>query len=89
MGRSSQRVTDRVVEGIHYFPPQDVRPEDLERSSHRTVCPWKGTASCHDAVVNGERAEAAAWYYPDPASAAIKDHVAFCHGVNVRRAPAH
>ena len=77
-----------VVEGNNYFPPQDVHSEHLERSSHRTVCPWKETASYYDLVVNGACNQAAAWYYPDPAGAAaqIKDHVAFWHGVKVRRA---
>ena len=57
-----------VVEGVNYFPPRDVHSEYLERSSHRTVCPWTGTASYSDVVVNGDRNEAAAWYYPDPAT---------------------
>ena len=79
-----------VVEGNNYFPPEDVDSEYLERSSHRTVCPWKGTASYYDVVVNGERYRGAAWYYPDPASAAAQtnDHVVSLHGVKVRRAPA-
>ena len=79
-----------VVERNHYFPPQDVHAEYLEPSSHRTICPWKGTASYYDVVVDGERNLAAGWYYPSPkrTAAQIKDHVAFWHGVKVRRAPA-
>lgn len=79
-----------VVEGNHYFQAQDVHSEYLEPSSHRTVCPWKGTASYYDVVVDGDRNQAAAWYYPvpEPAAAQIKDHVAFWHGIKVRRAPA-
>jgi uncharacterized protein (DUF427 family) len=79
-----------VIEGNHYFPPEDVRREHLEQSAHHSVCPWKGTASYYDVVIGGERNQAAAWYYPEPkrAAAQIKDHVAFWHGVKVRRAPA-
>ena len=79
-----------VVEGNHYFPPEDVHSDYLEPSSHHTVCPWKGTASYYDLVVDGERNRAAAWYYPSPSRAAaqIKDRIAFWHGVKVRRAPA-
>ena len=77
-----------VVEGNHYFPPDDVNSEHFESSSRHTVCPWKGTASYYDVVVDGQRNQAAAWYYPTPSRAAaqIKDHVAFWHGVKVKRA---
>lgn len=75
----------RVVEGNHYFPPDSVRGEYLEDSSAKSTCPWKGEASYYDVVVGGERAEQAAWSYPDPkpAAAEIKDHVAFWRGVTV------
>lgn len=78
-----------VVEGNHYFPAGDVQSRYLESSSHHTVCPWKGTASYYDVVVDGERNSNAAWCYPDPSRAAaqIKDHIAFWHGVEVKRAP--
>ncbi|HET9117858.1 MAG TPA: DUF427 domain-containing protein [Pseudonocardiaceae bacterium] len=78
-----------VVEGNHYFPPNDVAAEYLEPSDKRTVCPWKGKASYYDVVVDGQRNGAAAWYYPGPKPAAhqIKDHVAFWHGVKVKPVP--
>lgn len=68
-----------VVEGNHYFPPESLNEEYLEESDHRTTCPWKGEAQYYDIVVNGNREENAAWYYPDPSDAAseIEDHVAF------------
>ena len=68
-----------VVEGNHYFPPQSIRREFFEEASNQSVCPWKGTASYYSVVVDGARAEGAAWYYPEPndAAAKIRDHVAF------------
>lgn len=52
---------------------------------------WNGVviASSDRTVAGGERNRAAAWFYPDPGRAAenIRDHVAFWHGVKVRRAP--
>lgn len=74
-----------VVEGNHYFPPDAVAEEHLEPVDRTSVCPWKGTASYYDVVVDGERNPAAAWYYPAPkdAAAEIKDHVAFWNGVEV------
>jgi uncharacterized protein (DUF427 family) len=76
-----------IVEGNHYFPIEDVNSEHLEPSTRHTVCPWKGTASYYDVVVDGERNRDAAWFYPKPSHAAaqIRDHVAFWHGVKVKR----
>ena len=74
-----------VVEGNHYFPPDSVRSELFEDSDTNTTCPWKGEASYRSVVVDGQRNEDAAWYYPAPkdAAAEIKDHVAFWNGVEV------
>jgi uncharacterized protein (DUF427 family) len=74
-----------VVEGNRYFPPDAIKREYLRPSATHSVCPWKGTASYYDVVVNGETNKDAAWYYPEPKDAArnIKDHVAFWHGVTV------
>ena len=74
-----------VVEGNHYFPEAALRRELFHEASATTVCPWKGTASYYDVVVDGERNAGAAWCYPQPkdAAAAIKDRVAFWKGVRV------
>ena len=73
------------VENNHYFPPSSLNREFLEPSSYTTVCPWKGTAHYYHVVVNGRKNENAAWYYPEPKSAAakIRDHVAFWKGIRV------
>ena len=78
-----------VVAGKQCFPPEDVEHDYLESSDKQSVCPWKGRASHYDVVAGGERNRAAAWLYPDPSRAAesIRGHVAFWHGVKVRRAP--
>ncbi len=74
-----------VVEGNHYFPPDSINREFFEGSDHHSHCPWKGTASYYDIVVDGERNENAAWYYPETKDAAnhIKGRIAFWRGVNV------
>jgi uncharacterized protein (DUF427 family) len=74
-----------VVEGNHYFPPEALKKEFFESSSHATVCSWKGTASFQHVVVNGQRNDNAAWYYPTPKDAAkqIAGRVAFWKGVQV------
>lgn len=74
-----------IVEGNHYFPPNAVSRDLLIESTATSVCPWKGTASYYDIVVDGSTNAGAAWYYPAPkdAAAEIKDHVAFWKGVEV------
>jgi uncharacterized protein (DUF427 family) len=75
-----------MIEGNHYFPPQDVNFEYLSASSRQSTCPWKGVASYYDVVVGGHRNQAAAWQYPEPKPKAveIKDYVAFWNGVDVK-----
>src|SRR5512140_1622393 len=75
-----------VVEGNQYFPPGTIDRTYFKESSTHTICPWKGTASYYDVVVNGATNKDAAWYYPEPKDAAkqIKGYVAFWHGVEVK-----
>ena len=74
-----------VVEGNHYFPASAIRVEFFAPNDRKTICSWKGEASYYDLVVDGQKNEAAAWYYPAPKPAAeeIKDRVAFWRGVEV------
>jgi uncharacterized protein (DUF427 family) len=74
-----------VIEGNHYFPAASVRREFFRRSNTHTTCPWKGEASYYDIVVDEAVNHDAAWYYPEPKTAAeqIKDYVAFWRGVRV------
>ncbi len=75
----------RVVEGNHYFPPEDVDKSALKESDHQTTCPWKGEASYYHIEVDGQVNEDAAWTYADPKDEAseIEDHLAFWNGVEV------
>lgn len=74
-----------VVEGNVYFPPEAVNRSLLRDSQTHTVCPWKGTASYYDVVVDGAVNKDAAWYYPAPKDAAanIAGRIAFWKGVRV------
>jgi uncharacterized protein (DUF427 family) len=74
-----------MVEGNHYFPPDSVDPDLLRPVERTSVCPWKGTASYFDVVVDGDVNAAAAWTYrePEPAADKVRDHVAFWRGVEV------
>ena len=74
-----------VVEGNHYFPRASVEAALVSPSPTTSVCPWKGTASYLTVTVDGKANRDAAWFYPEPKSAAaeIKDRVAFWKGVEV------
>lgn len=74
-----------AVEGNHYFPSEAVDRQYLRESSTQTTCAWKGRASYHDVVVDGQVNRDAAWYYPNPKPEAerIKSYVAFWRGVQV------
>jgi len=57
----------------------DIKPGTLHPTSERSWCEWKGEARYYDVLVSGQRAQKAAWYYPNPVSeyAEIKNYVAF------------
>ena len=74
-----------VVEGNHYFPAESVDSQYLTQSDTTSTCPWKGTASYCNVVVDGDANADAAWFYPAPKEAArqIAGHYAFWNGVVV------
>ncbi len=75
------------VEGNAYFPAESIHREHFEPSNETSVCPWKGTARYYHVVVDGQRNNNAAWYYPEPKPEAlnIKGRVAFWKGVKVEK----
>lgn len=70
---------ERGLVPVYYFPKDDVRPDVLVRTDHRTRCPYKGSASYWTVSAGGETAENAVWSYEDPVPAAreIRDYMAF------------
>jgi uncharacterized protein (DUF427 family) len=85
-GQVVARSDDTVmVEGNHYFPRDSVDAAVLRPSDTTSICPWKGTARYHSLEVDGVLNPDAAWYYPEPKSAAaeIRDRIAFWKGVEV------
>ncbi len=75
----------RLVEGNVYFPPEAVNMAFFKPSDTHTFCPWKGTCSYYDVVVDGQVNKDAAWYYPRTKDAAkhIEGYIAFWKGVSV------
>jgi uncharacterized protein (DUF427 family) len=74
-----------MVERNHYFPRAAVNADYLQESTTTSVCPWKGSAHYYSLIVDGKTNTDAAWYYPEPKSAAseITDRIAFWKGVEV------
>src|SRR5262249_6603438 len=64
---------------VYYFPQRDVRMDLLERTEHRTRCPYKGEASYWTINVGNRRVENAVWSYEPPLDeiAQIKGYLAF------------
>jgi uncharacterized protein (DUF427 family) len=64
---------------VQYVPIEDVDMSLLERSDHKTYCPYKGDCSYFSVPIGGERAVNAVWEYlaPYPAVAEIRGRVAF------------
>lgn len=64
---------------VFYIPREDARMDVMERTQHRTHCPFKGDASYFSLVKDANCAENAVWSYetPIPDCAAIKEHLAF------------
>jgi len=64
---------------VQYVPRADVDLSQLQRSSRRTYCPYKGDCTYYSIVAGGERSIDAVWSYESPhaAVAEIKDYMAF------------
>ena len=76
----AHRVLETTHPPVYYIPREDVVASALAPSAGGTTfCEWKGSASYLDVVAGGQRAERAAWTYPEPAPGfeAIRDAVAF------------
>ncbi len=64
---------------VYYFHPDDVRSDLMDRTKHRTNCPFKGNASYWSINAGGKTAVNAAWSYEDAFDEAlsVKGYIAF------------
>jgi uncharacterized protein (DUF427 family) len=64
---------------VQYIPRKDVDMTQLERSEHRTWCPYKGDCAYYSIAAGGARTLNSVWTYEQPHAAVsvIKDHLAF------------
>jgi uncharacterized protein (DUF427 family) len=74
------------VEGMTYFPIDDVDADRLIDSPTTSRCFWKGKASYYHVQSDDDVAQNAAFTYPWPwplAKKLVTDRIAFWHGVEV------
>ena len=64
---------------VQYIPREDASMTLLQRTDHKTHCPFKGDAAYYSIRTDGRAAENAVWTYeqPYPGVAGIKGHLAF------------
>ncbi|MCB0030540.1 MAG: DUF427 domain-containing protein [Anaerolineales bacterium] len=76
------RVCETASPPTYYIPPADVAMDYLQPATGGSLCEWKGAARYWDVLVGKQRAERAAWSYPQPtpAFAAIQGYLAFYAG---------
>jgi uncharacterized protein (DUF427 family) len=74
--RDAIRLDEADYPPVYYLPRKDVKMDRLVRSSHRTYCPFKGTASYYSLKGGPENA---VWSYEEPYDemTAIKELLAF------------
>jgi uncharacterized protein (DUF427 family) len=64
---------------VQYIPRKDVDMTQLQRSAHRTYCPYKGECVYFSVPAGGERSVNSVWSYEAPyaAVAVIREYLAF------------
>ncbi|UZQ53979.1 DUF427 domain-containing protein [Trichothermofontia sichuanensis B231] len=77
--RQGKRVLETSHPPTYYIPATDIQLDCLRETSRVSVCEWKGRCRYYDVVVQGKRANFAAWRYfdPTPAFRAIQDAYGF------------
>jgi uncharacterized protein (DUF427 family) len=77
--RDALTLHESTYPAVQYIPRKDVDMAALERTRHRTYCPYKGDCNYYSIPGGGERSVNAVWTYDTPhdAVSGIRDHLAF------------
>jgi uncharacterized protein (DUF427 family) len=77
--REALTLREASYPAVQYIPRKDVDMSLLQRTDHRTYCPYKGDCAYYSIPLGGDRSANAVWTYEQPfaAVAEIKDHLAF------------
>ena len=73
------RLEEATYPPVLYIPRVDVDMSKLQRTEHKTYCPYKGDCSYYSIPAGGSKSINAVWSYEKPfaAVASIADHLAF------------
>jgi uncharacterized protein (DUF427 family) len=76
------RVLETSHPPVYYFPPDDVDQPCLSRTSHRSFCEFKGSATYWTVSAGDRSVDEGAWSYASPSTGfeALVDHLAFYCG---------
>ncbi|MFG1818054.1 DUF427 domain-containing protein [Kribbella sp. NPDC049174] len=77
--RDALSLQEASYPAVQYIPRKDVDLTLLERTEHRTYCPYKGDASYYSVLPAGAAGVNAVWTYEQPydAVADIREYLAF------------
>ena len=80
--QDAYRVLETSHPPVYYLPRAAFTGCDLDAAAGQSFCEWKGNADYWSIRVGDKTAERVAWSYPDPepAYAAIRDHLAVYAG---------
>jgi len=75
----SKRVLETSHPPVYYIPQDDIEMKYLQKITGTTYCEWKGRAYYFDVEVGDQKAQKAAWCYPDPTDqfSSMAEYVAF------------
>ncbi len=62
----ARKVCETAGAPVYYLPPDDVARQFLIPADGLSICEWKGAAIYYDLMTGGQRAEIAAFSYPEP-----------------------
>jgi uncharacterized protein (DUF427 family) len=77
--RGALTLKEAAYPPVQYIPRKDVDMTQLQRTAHRTYCPYKGECTYYSIPAGGERSANAVWSYeaPHAAASAIREYLAF------------
>jgi uncharacterized protein (DUF427 family) len=77
--REALTLKEAAYPPVRYIPRKDVDMAQLQWTSHRTYCPYKGECVYYSIPAGGERSVNAVWTYEAPYAAVseIREYLAF------------
>jgi uncharacterized protein (DUF427 family) len=77
--REALTLKEASYPAVQYIPRKDVDQTQLQRTLHRTYCPYKGECAYYSIPSGGESSVNAVWTYEAPYASVsvIQEHLAF------------